>query len=59
MRPFIEEMSNVCEAFVSCYPNAGMPDPLSPTGFPNLPEDMNRHLKDFAEAGFINFAGGC
>ncbi|MEM1083546.1 MAG: methionine synthase [Verrucomicrobiota bacterium] len=59
MRPFIEEMAQVAETFVSCYPNAGMPDPLSPTGFPKLPEDMHGHLKDFASAGFINLAGGC
>ena len=59
MRPFIEEMSQVSETFVSCYPNAGMPDPLSPTGFPMLPEDMNSHLGDFARSGFINLAGGC
>jgi len=59
MRPFIEEMSQVAETFVSCYPNAGMPDPLSPTGFPMLPPDMNGHLGDFAQSGFINLAGGC
>ncbi|MGE9270028.1 MAG: methionine synthase [Verrucomicrobiales bacterium] len=59
MRPFIEEMSKVAETFVSCYPNAGMPDPLSPTGFPFLPEDMNGHLGNFAQSGFINLAGGC
>ncbi len=59
MRSFISELSNCCESFVSCYPNAGMPDPLSPTGFPKLPEDMYHHLQDFAEAGFINLAGGC
>ncbi len=59
MRPFIEELSNVCEAYVSCYPNAGMPDPLSPTGFPNLPEDMQRLVGDYARSGFVNLAGGC
>ncbi len=59
MRTFVGELSACCETFVSCYPNAGMPDPLSPTGFPKLPEDMYDHLLDFAEAGFINFAGGC
>lgn len=59
MRPFIEELSMCSETYTSCYPNAGMPDPLSPTGFPKLPEDMYTHLKDFAEAGFINIAGGC
>ncbi len=59
MRPFISELSMCAETFVSCYPNAGMPDPLSATGFPKLPEDMFNHLRDFAESGFINFAGGC
>ncbi|MDA0767200.1 MAG: methionine synthase [Verrucomicrobia bacterium] len=59
MRPFIEEMSKVAGSFVSCYPNAGMPDALSATGFPMLPEDMFNHLGDFARSGFINFAGGC
>ncbi|WP_018970366.1 methionine synthase [Rubritalea marina] len=59
MRAFVEELSKVCETYVSCYPNAGMPDALSATGFPFLPEDMYERLKDFAEAGFINFAGGC
>ena len=59
MRPFVETISKTSDTFISCYPNAGMPDPLSPTGFPNLPEDMNRHLKDFAESGFLNLAGGC
>ncbi|BDS08023.1 methionine synthase [Oceaniferula spumae] len=59
MRPFIEELSNVAEAFVSCYPNAGMPDALSETGFPYGPDDMFDKLRDFAESGFINLAGGC
>ncbi|MDC0088322.1 methionine synthase, partial [Akkermansiaceae bacterium] len=59
MRPFISELSRVSESFVSCYPNAGMPDALSETGFPMLPEDMYDHLRDFAESGFINLAGGC
>ena len=59
MRAFVEELSKVCETYVSCYPNAGMPDALSATGFPFLPEDMYERLHDFAEAGFINFAGGC
>lgn len=59
MRPFISELSRVAESFVSCYPNAGMPDALSETGFPMLPDDMYGHLRDFAESGFINLAGGC
>ena len=59
MREFIGELSSCAEAFVSCYPNAGMPDALSETGFPFLPIDMYRKVKDFAESGFINLAGGC
>ncbi|MGJ8677572.1 MAG: methionine synthase [Akkermansiaceae bacterium] len=59
MRPFIAELSRVAECFVSCYPNAGMPDALSETGFPMLPEDMYDRLRDFAESGYINLAGGC
>lgn len=59
MRPFIAELSRVAECYVSCYPNAGMPDPLSPTGFPFLPDDMYDHLRDFAKAGYINLSGGC
>lgn len=59
MRPFIEELSNVADCFISCYPNAGMPDALSETGFPFLPIDMYHRLKDFASSGFINLAGGC
>ncbi len=59
MRPFIEELSDVAETYVSCYPNAGMPNPLSPTGFDLDPDDMGKFLRDFAENGFINLAGGC
>jgi len=59
MRPFIEEFSGVAECYFSCYPNAGLPDPLSPTGFPKLPEDMGPLMRDFAEQGWLNIAGGC
>src|SRR5271155_4439986 len=46
-------------AAISCYPNAGLPNPLSPTGFDLLPEDMGRYLGEFARAGLVNIAGGC
>ena len=59
MRPFIDELAQIAGTFVSCYPNAGMPDPLSPTGFPYLPEDMEKLMGDFARSGFFNLAGGC
>lgn len=59
MRPFLSELSGLAETFVSAYPNAGMPNPLAPTGFDLEPKDMNAQLADFASAGFLNFAGGC
>ena len=59
MRPFIEELSSKAPIFVSCYPNAGLPDPLSPTGFPETPESMAAHLGEWARSGFLNLVGGC
>src|SRR5271155_5595419 len=59
MRPFVEELSTVATCYFSCSPNAGLPDPLSPTGFPKLPEDMGPLMRDFAEQGWLNIAGGC
>src|SRR6266849_506265 len=59
MRPFLEELSEKSGAAISCYPNAGLPNPLSPTGFDLTPEDMGRFLGDFARGGLINIAGGC
>ena len=59
MYPFLEELSEKSSAAVSCYPNAGLPNPLSPTGFDLQPADMAKFLGDFAKAGLINIAGGC
>lgn len=59
MRPYIEELSRVADTFVSCYPNAGLPDPLSPTGFPEGPEDTARAVESFATDGLVNMLGGC
>jgi 5-methyltetrahydrofolate--homocysteine methyltransferase len=59
MYPFLEELSEKADAAISCYPNAGLPNPLSPTGFDLEPADMGRYLGDFARAGLINIAGGC
>lgn len=59
MKPFLEELSQCATTHISCYPNAGLPNPLSPTGFDMSPEDMHRWLGDFARAGLLNFAGGC
>src|SRR6202041_2772034 len=59
MYPFLEELSEKANVAISCYPNAGLPNPLSPTGFDLGPEDMARYLSEFAKAGLINIAGGC
>jgi 5-methyltetrahydrofolate--homocysteine methyltransferase len=59
MFPFLSELSEKATAAVSAYPNAGLPNPLSPTGFDLEPQDMARFLGDFAKAGVLNIAGGC
>ncbi len=59
MRPFLEELGQKSDAFISCYPNAGLPNPLSPTGFDLTPADMARYMGDFASHGLFNIAGGC
>src|SRR5271168_2463910 len=59
MYPFLEQLSQKSGAAISCYPNAGLPNPLSATGFDLGPNDMARYLGDFARAGLINIAGGC
>ena len=59
MYPFLSELSQKANTAVSCYPNAGLPNPLSPTGFDLEPEDMARFLGEFAGDGLINIAGGC
>src|SRR5208282_6626515 len=59
MYPFLSELSEKSSAAISCYPNAGLPNPLSPTGFDLEPADMARYLAEFADAGLINIAGGC
>jgi 5-methyltetrahydrofolate--homocysteine methyltransferase len=59
MYPFLEELSEKADVAISCYPNAGLPNPLSQTGFDLGPQDMARYLGDFARRGLINIAGGC
>ncbi|MET3118876.1 5-methyltetrahydrofolate--homocysteine methyltransferase [Undibacterium sp. GrIS 1.8] len=59
MRPYAEELSKIADTFVCIYPNAGLPNPMSDTGFDELPADTSALLKEFAESGFINIAGGC
>jgi 5-methyltetrahydrofolate--homocysteine methyltransferase len=59
MRPFIEELSAIAPIPVMAYPNAGLPDPLSPTGFPETPESMAPQLREWAANGWLNIVGGC
>jgi 5-methyltetrahydrofolate--homocysteine methyltransferase len=59
MRPFLAELAEKSNTAISCYPNAGLPNPLSPTGFDLQPEDMGRFLGEFASSGLLNIAGGC
>ena len=59
MRPYIEELSRLADCHISCYPNAGLPNPLSDTGYDEMPADTAGLLKEFGEAGFLNIVGGC
>src|SRR4249920_2857806 len=59
MRPYIEELSGVADAYVSCYPNAGLPNPLSETGYDETPDYTSGLLGEFARSGFFNIVGGC
>jgi 5-methyltetrahydrofolate--homocysteine methyltransferase len=59
MRPYAEELSKIADTFVCIYPNAGLPNPMSDTGFDEKPADTSALVKEFAESGFINIAGGC
>jgi len=59
MRPHIEELSALAPVYLSAYPNAGLPNPMLPTGFPETPESLAPQLADWAAAGWLNIVGGC
>ena len=59
MEPFIEELSRIAPFYVSAYPNAGLPDPLSPTGFPETAESFAPKLAAWVANGWLNIVGGC
>jgi 5-methyltetrahydrofolate--homocysteine methyltransferase len=59
MRPYIEELSAKADVFVSVYPNAGLPNPMSDTGFDETPDITSSLLGEFARSGFVNLVGGC
>src|SRR5688572_24157395 len=57
MRPHVEELSTLAPIFISCYPNAGLPNALG--GYDETPEMMAAVLRDYAESGWLNLVGGC
>ena len=59
MRPYVEELSRVATTYVSAHPNAGLPNPLSETGYDESPEHTAKLVKEFGTSGFLNIAGGC
>ena len=59
MGPHLDELQRIAPMFVSCYPNAGLPDPLLPTGFPATPSDMAPIMGEWAKNGWLNIVGGC
>ena len=60
MRPYIQELAKAApDTFISCYPNAGLPNPMSDTGFDETPDVTSRLLHEFAEQGLVNIVGGC
>ncbi len=59
MYPFVSELSRISEFYISCYPNAGLPNPLSETGYDETPEMTGTLMRKFAEDGYLNIVGGC
>ncbi len=59
LRAYVEELSHVCDCFVSAHPNAGLPNPLSPTGYDETPEQLAAEIVEWARSGLVNIVGGC
>ena len=59
MKQYVEELSRMVRGYTSAYPNAGLPDPLSATGFPETPESFAPQLREWAANGWLNMVGGC
>jgi len=60
MRPYIQELAKAApDTFISCYPNAGLPNPMSDTGFDETPDITSRLVREFAAEGLVNIVGGC
>ena len=59
MRPYVKELSSICDIAICVYPNAGLPNPMAPTGFDETPEITSKLLAEFANEGWVNLIGGC
>ncbi len=59
LRQYVEELSRVCDCFVSAHPNAGLPNPLAPTGYDETPEMLAAEIREWGGSGLVNIAGGC
>ncbi len=59
MRPYVKTLSTIADTYVHCYPNAGLPNPLSETGYDETPEITSAALDGFGREGLLNIAGGC
>ncbi|MGA6829120.1 methionine synthase [Nitrospira sp. NS4] len=59
MRPLIDELSRIAPVYLSAHPNAGLPNPLLPTGFPETPDTLAPQLREWADNGWLNIVGGC
>ena len=59
MRPYMQTLSRIADCAISCYPNAGLPNPLAPTGYDETPAMLSAELKKFAKEGLLNIVGGC
>ncbi len=57
MRPYVEELARLAECYVTCYPNAGLPNAFG--GYDETPAEMAAVLGEFAASGFVNAVGGC
>ncbi|MBL8465071.1 MAG: homocysteine S-methyltransferase family protein, partial [Thauera sp.] len=59
LRQYVEELSTACDTHVSAHPNAGLPNPLSPTGYDETPEHLAGQIEEWAQSGLVNIVGGC
>ncbi len=59
LKPYIRDLSNIADCYISCYPNAGLPNPLSETGYDETPDHTGNAILDMVNEGYVNLVGGC